>query len=344
LGITIVLSRTKIAKAHGIGYIDKTGQFVIAPRFTLADWFSEGLAAVRVIGEGRRIKYIDRTGRIVIDSREGVYHSSDATIPLYPLFTFHEGFRRIRLSSGKSGFIGKNGEITVDPIFDWTSSFSEGLSAVKIGKLWGYIDKAGELIIGLKFDCYPGPFSEGLAVVKVNGKYGYIDKKGTVVIKPRFDSAYPFSEGLAVVKVNGKLGFIDGHGNFVITPQFDDCRSHFSDGRAIVTMGSKWQVIDKIGKSVVKPGLYSFCRESGFAEDLSVVKDANEEYGFINTDGKLVIGFNFDYALAFSEGLAAVKVDNAWGYIDKKGKFIIKPNFSWASSFSEGLAAANYPE
>ena len=52
------------------GYIDTTGQFVIAPRFEAAMEFSEGLAAVRVTGKWG---FIDRTGTVVIAPQfEGV--------------------------------------------------------------------------------------------------------------------------------------------------------------------------------------------------------------------------------------------------------------------------------
>lgn len=338
LGIMILQSRTTTAKVYRMGYIDKTCQLIIEPRFKLADMFSDGLAAVRVVGGGRRIKYIDRTGRIVIDSREGIFHVSDNTIPLYPLFTFKEGVRRFRSSNGKFGFMGEDGEIIINPIFDWASSFSESLSAVKVGKLWGYINKTGEFVIDLKFDNYPGSFSEGLAYVVLDGKYGYIDKQGTIVIEPRFDSAYPFSEGLAAVEIDGKWGYIDKNGKFVITPKFDEWLGFFKEGRTIVAIDSEWQVIDRTGRIVVEAGKYSYCRESGFSEGLSVVKDISDMYGFINTEGKLVIGFNFGYAYPFSESLAAVEVSGKWGFINKNGSFVIKPQFPYVASFSEGLA------
>jgi hypothetical protein len=62
------------------------------------------------------------------------------------------------------------------------------------------------------------------------------------------------------------------------------------------------------------------------------------KFGYINTAGAIVIPMQFEMALPFSDGLAAVKVDSKWGYIDKTGKFVIEPQFRGAGSFSEGLA------
>ena len=58
----------------------------------------------------------------------------------------------------------------------------------------------------------------------------------------------------------------------------------------------------------------------------------------------MVIPPQFDEAVKFSEGLAAVFIECRWGYIDKTGALVIKPQFKFASEFSEGLAAVDpYP-
>lgn len=67
-------------------------------------------------------------------------------------------------------------------------------------------------------------------------------------------------------------------------------------------------------------------------------------WGYIDTDGELVLDYQFDDAHSFSEGLAAVEIDadggfdTATGYIDKDGEVVIDTDFHRALSFSEGLA------
>src|SRR3989339_851218 len=48
------------------GYIDKTGQIIIAPRFDGAEPFAEGLALVKT---GEKWGAMDRTGTLVIQPR-----------------------------------------------------------------------------------------------------------------------------------------------------------------------------------------------------------------------------------------------------------------------------------
>jgi WG containing repeat len=63
------------------------------------------------------------------------------------------------------------------------------------------------------------------------------------------------------------------------------------------------------------------------------------KWGYIDKAGQLVIGFQYDDAAGFSDGLAAVMVDGRWGYVDESGSMVIAPQFDAAGSFFDGLAA-----
>jgi hypothetical protein len=82
-----------------------------------------------------------------------------------------------------------------------------------------------------------------------------------------------------------------------------------------------------------------------FSEGLAPVvtkehsRDYRPSWGYVDTSCKLVIPATFDSVQEFSQGLAAVRVDEKWGYINKTGKFVIKPIFDGAEKFSGGLAA-----
>lgn len=50
-------------------------------------------------------------------------------------------------------------------------------------------------------------------------------------------------------------------------------------------------------------------------------------WGFVNTNGEEVIPAQYKEANNFSEGMAAVKVEEKWGFIDTSGDMVIKPQF-----------------
>jgi WG containing repeat len=69
--------------------------------------------------------------------------------------------------------------------------------------------------------------------------------------------------------------------------------------------------------------------------------EKNGIYGYLSHSGGEAITPRFDLATRFSEGLAAVQVDDNWGYIDSTGATKVQPHFASASSFSDGLAVVS---
>ena len=129
--------------------------------------------------------------------------------------------RGVVISLGKWGFIDRAGKMIIEPRFELQSAFSEGLADVQIEGDEGYIDKTGKMVISPQFT-YAGDFSEGLAPACVGywktGKWGFIDRPGKFVIKPRFDRVEPFSDGLALVEIDEKRGYVDRTGRYIWKP------------------------------------------------------------------------------------------------------------------------------
>jgi len=61
------------------------------------------------------------------------------------------------------------------------------------------------------------------------------------------------------------------------------------------------------------------------------------KWGYIDTNGKLVIKNKYDDCRDFSEGLAAVNLDGLWTYIDRTGKVLMPPRYRTAQRYSEGI-------
>ena len=233
----------RVKKNDKMGYIDKTGKEITSLQYDNAAPFSEGLAAVM---KNNKIGFVDTTGKEVIPC---AYSDSAAG--------FSQGLAAVE-KDGKWGFINKTVEVVIDFTYDDAYSFSQGLAAVKKGGKWGFIDKAGEVVVDFTYDEVVS-FANGLARVKQGGKYGFIDKTGELVIPCTFDVVGYFSEGLAVVKQNGKFGYIDTTGKVVIPCKYT-YTAPFSEGFAAVNvMGAQnlWGFIDKTGKEVVEPKLYT---------------------------------------------------------------------------------------
>ena len=101
-----------------------------------------------------------------------------------------------------------------------------------------------------------------------------------------------------------------------------------------VAVGGRWGFADQSGKLVINP---QFDRAEAFSEKLAAVR--LDKWGYANSAGNLVINPQFDKAGPFSDGLAAVDVGGRYGYIGPDGKYVINPQFDEAGPFAGGRAA-----
>ncbi len=288
------------------GYIDKTGSFVIPPRFDkFCDNFSEGLADVMV---DDKFGFIDRNGDFVIP-------------PQYEwVLPFAHGIAAVSIE-GKCGYIDKSGTIVIPPIFEKVDEFSDGLAYAKTATQAGYIDPTGAWALIPPADYEGYPFCDGLAIVCICEEdelnedecveecncacEGYIDKTGAIAIPPQFKEVDDFSEGLAHVETeDGEHVFIDTKGDVALKFDFD--------------CDVLW--------------------DHSFSEGLVAVR-IDGKFGYADKTGRIVIAPQFDEVYQFTEGLAGVRTGSWWGFIDKTGEWVIEPKPWHPYNFFEGLAA-----
>ena len=301
------LAAVKIGTAWG--FIDKKGVMVVEPQFesqksySYPGPFSEGLAAFPgKNGWG----YIDAEGRVVIEALFGTGEN---------IFSkgkpFSQGLAMI-FDFSNTVFIDRDGRQLNDQTFINAYSYTDDLAAVSLllGGA-GYLDRSGKFAIEPKYE-RTLPFSEGLAAVRINEKWGFIDKNDTMVIPPQYpddkkdsgDSPIPFSQGLAGVKIKGKWGFIDRAGKMIINPRYAEANP-FRDGRALVRSGKKYGFVDRKGNEAI-PIKYQYARD--FSDGLAMVK-VDRKYGYVDPAGNFVIKPLFDeLGGQFSEGLIAVRI------------------------------------
>ncbi len=214
-------------RPHRHGFLDAGGQLAVEPRFSLADDFSEGLAAVSEVFStpaNQLQGYIDPQGSWAIPPR---FRTATA---------FSDGLARVGDIDGEA-FVDRRGEIVLrlGHRGGRCGDFREGLAPRERdvgGWRWGFIDRTGAWVIEPRF-LWAEPFSEGLAPAREEGVCGFIDRSGAWAIEPRFTHVEGFREGRAwaAARLTGfgrydlartRAGFIDREGRWLSSEIIDE--------------------------------------------------------------------------------------------------------------------------
>lgn len=284
--------------------------------------------------KGMQYGILNKKGKVLIEAK------FDAVIPLGEN---RMGIAKITEAEKSYAIADIKGNMLTEFEFSSLKRFSGEVAAVFHGGKWGYIDTNGKWAVKPVFD-NAHSFSEGVASVSKNGKWFFIDKKGKNISKDSFDAAGSLKRGVAKVKKDGKWGYIDVTFNWLIKPRYDMVRN-FSGGLAAVCKNGKWGYIDSNFKEVIKP---QYKTAKDFKNGLAPVANDEGYFGYINSEGKLVIPYKEQIINAnhfSSSNRAAVwgfGTYPCWNYINSEGKFMDKPVYSWAGDFYGSIAPVCY--
>ena len=321
-----------------MGFVDKNGNYVIEPKFSNAQFFTEdGLARVE---QNMCWGYINTDGKYVIEPKFG--NAND----------FDENDMALVFYEGRHGFIDKKGKWVIENKYTSIGNFAEN-GLAKVGAYigdehyYGFIDRTGNEVIAPKFggtgDGYGcGDFAKcGLAAVYSDGKYGFIDKTGNFVIEPQFMTVSDFGDnGLAFARTSdNKSGYINTSGEFVFTfsEKYVYSGNPFDEhGLAKISMGGRPVIIDEAGNKVIDKDIDDI---SDFDENGIAVVKSGGKYGFIDKTGEFVIEPAYKQAYAFANGYARVKLDEGWGFIDDAGNMVVEPAYYRATDmYADGYS------
>src|SRR6056297_737832 len=251
---------------------------------------------------------------------------------------------------GRWGYIDGSGTVVIEPQFEEAHAFAEGLARVAVAGRYGYIDPTGVLAVDPRFlrafDFSLGRARVVLPAAEVDARSrdalpearrleAFIDTGGTVVVPAVLAEARNFGgeQGAArapVVRTQIR--------NYV--PLGLDLLSFLSlrlqDEGAWEIIGPDGRAAARLENANVVLGLSE--GRLPFATDVGGWPFGGERWGYLGADGSVRIEPQFLAAFGFSEGRAAVVVDDRFGYIAPDGAEAISLQFDYARTFRNGLA------
>ena len=162
-----------------------------------------------------------------------------------------------------------------------------------------------------------------------------------------------FAQKLISFETPNGLGYKDARGRVRIAPRFSLAGDFTPEGLAIVVDEKGWALIDRAGRVVIRTPFVYDGGPDDFSEGLARFT-TGEKMGFYDKRGRIVIKPQFDFALPFREGAAAVCIEcrktepdkeghfsvvgGRWGFINRRGAVIIPLKFEDAENFENGRA------
>ena len=248
-------------------------------------------------------------------------------------------------------------------------------------QLCGYVEKEGETLrIPQKFEVAQ-PFSEGLAAVRIDGLFGFINPRGEIVVSPRFQSASSFSGGYAEVRIDNASGAIDRSGRLVVPAQFQRL-IHFFDGTFIAeplpdnpsSQSSQTGRLETLSESIMLSGRRAaglYHRDRGWLTDSNLEfsifdepqrgliwagrrnEQGEDQWGLLNADGSWRVSPRYQHVQRVMETHAVVNAPTRtdlppierretirWGAVDRSGNLIVPLEFAYLSYWRGGYGYA----
>jgi len=206
----------------------------------------------------------------------------------------------------------------IDAVFEYAGMFHDGLAAAKMNGKWGYIDTEGNVVVDFIYT-EANDFSCGI---------GAVSAAQTQIIK---------STGEEIELGYSRWALIDASGS-LITPFEYLWVSRFVNGIAYATTDATHMLyINTEGQHLFSPIVISAQMEE-FSDGFALIFNAGRYFYDIN--GKPLLNKRFSGARSFSDGLAAVKISGGgrWGYIDTQGKTVLPFQYIIAYDFTMGYA------
>jgi len=226
---------------------------------------------------------------------------------------------------GLCGYIERRARIEmIAPRFEQAMPFSEGLAAVRLDGLVGYIDRSGTVVIAPQFDL-AGEFYQGLAEIVVGDKAGIVNRRGEIVVPPMFARAIPFTRDV-VLASEGSLpaGFLAGtRGSYGALPGL---QGHVAGPAGLYHVSGRW---------IRRPDLTrvrTFERE-GLGILWAATGDSSSMYGLLSADGRWLAEPQYDHGWSLQDGLAIatkrIGDGRVSGALDRHGNVVI-PFRGWS--------------
>lgn len=269
--------------------------------------------------------------------------------------------------------------VTVAGGYSWAGNFMNQYALVETGNQWGIIDADGASVVKCQYDAADYFLGGNSFAASKDGQSWLMGFNGEIMMNPTqpLNRIRMTNDGVCVIEKDGKFAISDE--NLIVPEEFPyDALSTSASGVMAAKKGDAWALIHTDGSQItdyvyedikidpdwnicVKSGVI-FARQNGkyimldtsgrqigteqfddakmFASAQPTAIRQGDKWGFVNTDGTLNGGVQYDEVGPFSLSLYEAEENGKWGYKTPSGEFVIAPQYDEAKPFAaNGIAA-----
>ncbi len=323
------------------GFIDRTGNWFIEPKYDSVSNFWNGYASVF---KDKKEGIIDTYGKQIIDCE-------------YDFIGLFENGLALVLINDSVNYINTKGALISATNFFDGEDFSEGLAAVQIendGK-YGYIDTYGNLTIDTLFTL-AYEFQNGTAEVEIQTFDTTIFNSETMLVEAEFNDYIINRTGTIIDTLvfetrkrkfpiigsanNWTLGKLNSRGDTIMEMKYRSF-GYPQDELMWFFTGERYGLADTTGTILIEP---TYEKLWYFADNELALAKLNNLFGFIDRHGNVKIPFQYQETSGFKHGLAAVNINDKWGFINSSGELVIKPKFEDVTHYFRSTLSKREPQ
>ena len=314
------------------GYVDTTGQEVIACQYLAVSPFSNGRATVDFI-EGQGV--IDAQGEWMVKPfkrNEAKLHLTRINDDLYIFRT-----EAHRYEAPQYGLINHQGQELYQTHYELIDNGQSLWERNETGR-YGLINYAGRRLLETKYDTISALQEGRIYTYEREGKYGILSWDGNVLqdLNNNFQELHEMSDEFLRVKINNKYGFVDEWGRLRIANRYDSV-THFNSNVAAVKMLGRWGYINKSERLIVQP---QFDGAYPFRGKVAIVR-RNGKYGLVNTEGRLVVPVVYERVVPTAANRYLIYLNDPQrgalvGLVSNEGKPLIYPKYESITDLNNG--------
>ena len=311
-----------VANEEFVGYINKKGKQVVNFIYDDGGDFIEGVATVT---RGDSVALINKLGNIVLDFNFSEINDAKDGVVLAK-----------RIEDGEYIYYSTLGEeLFGGETFNYAETFKDSLAIVGDGKLFGVINRRGELVVEISKPKIIRDVKGRFIVQNTDSKYGLISLPTQDIIIPfEYANIGAYSEGKYCVFLDDKYTYLKEDGSALTKNTFrryegDVEETKFKKGFALKKIRGKYGIIDSLGNNMF-PNIFE---EIGDVVDYPVPCKKRGKWGFVTEKITMWLPYKYSHAGAFYKGQAIVAKDGKYGVINSRKKFVIPFKYNKLSEF-----------